>query len=103
VGAVHGALIVSERLSGLSALPDDRAAGIRRAATLLLVMVGWVMFRADVGMLSVALPRDLVVGRVLQAGWSGRPLRLRRRGRDRAVGGDLGRSRLLQPFLYFQF
>jgi alginate O-acetyltransferase complex protein AlgI len=113
-GVFHGSLLVGERLTGVNRLADDRAIVVRRAATVLLVVLGWVLFRADslgqagdfysamagfdfaplpsavdavvtpqallalaVGLCSVALPRDLVLGRVLGGEWSGRPLLVR--------------------------
>ena len=140
-GLFHGALLVGERLTGLNAVADDRAAAARRAATLLLVMLGWVLFRSNglgeaahfygamasfdfgslpsavdaavtprsllalaVGMLSFVLPRDLVLGKLIQGGWSGRPLRLRV-----AVLAVLPWAAItvaagsFSPFLYFQF
>jgi alginate O-acetyltransferase complex protein AlgI len=45
-GAYNGGLLVAERLSGVSKLPDRRLWPIRRAATFLLVVFGWVVFRA---------------------------------------------------------
>jgi len=45
-GAYHGGLLVVERLSGVARLPDDRLATLRRAGTFVLVMLGWVLFRA---------------------------------------------------------
>jgi alginate O-acetyltransferase complex protein AlgI len=44
-GAYHGALLVFERVTGIRTLAR-RAALPRRALTLVLVMVGWVVFRA---------------------------------------------------------
>ena len=46
-GLYNGVLLVGERLTGISVLPDDRFAIGRRAATLLLVVVGWVLFRSN--------------------------------------------------------
>ncbi len=46
-GAYHGALLSLERVTGLRSLPDDRAVATRRASTFVLVVVGWVLFRAD--------------------------------------------------------
>jgi len=46
-GLYNGALLVGERLTGISVLPDERLAVLRRAATLLLVVLGWVLFRSD--------------------------------------------------------
>ena len=49
-GIYHGLFLVAERLSGLRRLSDRRWIITRRAATLLIVMVGWVLFRAaDLG------------------------------------------------------
>jgi alginate O-acetyltransferase complex protein AlgI len=46
-GLFHGALLVVERRFGWAASPDDPVARIaRRAATLLLIVVGWVFFRS---------------------------------------------------------
>jgi alginate O-acetyltransferase complex protein AlgI len=140
-GLYNGVLLVGERLTGLSVLPDARWAIGRRAATLLLVVCGWVLFRADgvgqaldfyramlslepgslspavdaaatpraqaalaIGIASVVLPRDLVVGRVLQARWSGAPLASRI-----AVIALLPLAAVsvaagsFSPFLYFRF
>lgn len=47
-GAYHGALLTIERLTNQRPVGDDAPNSIpRRALTLLAVMVGWVMFRAD--------------------------------------------------------
>jgi alginate O-acetyltransferase complex protein AlgI len=46
-GLYNGALLVGERLTGISVLPDERWAVLRRAATLLLVVLGWVLFRSN--------------------------------------------------------
>lgn len=45
-GAYHGGLLVFERLTGLARLPDREFPEVRRAATLVLVVIGWVIFRA---------------------------------------------------------
>ena len=45
-GLYNGALLVGERLSGIARLPDERLAALRRSATFLLVVLGWVLFRA---------------------------------------------------------
>jgi alginate O-acetyltransferase complex protein AlgI len=140
-GLFHGVLIVGERLTGINALPDDRAATVRRAATLLLVMLGWVLFRSDglgeagefyramvsfdfgsvpsavdatvsaqsllalaVGMLSFGMPRDLVLGRVLDGEWTGRPLRLRLAVLSISPWAAITvAAGSFSPFLYFQF
>jgi alginate O-acetyltransferase complex protein AlgI len=44
-GIYHGALLIAERVTGLRAAAGWAAP--RRALTLLLVIVGWVLFRAD--------------------------------------------------------
>lgn len=47
-GTYHGALLVIERVTGQRPVGDDAPhSWIRRALTLLTVMVGWVLFRAD--------------------------------------------------------
>ncbi|WP_344952451.1 MBOAT family protein [Sphaerisporangium flaviroseum] len=47
-GLYHGALLVAERLLGWDRPPTAAWAGVlRRGATLLLVVVGWVVFRAE--------------------------------------------------------
>ena len=46
-GAFHGALLVLERVTGTGAVPvDPRRVALRRAGTLLLVVLGWVLFRS---------------------------------------------------------
>ncbi len=45
-GIYHGTLLVIERLVGVAALDEKRWAAPRRAFTFLLVVVGWVLFRA---------------------------------------------------------
>jgi alginate O-acetyltransferase complex protein AlgI len=45
-GLYHGCLLVAERLTGVSRLPDERLAAARRAGTFLLVLLGWVLFRS---------------------------------------------------------
>jgi alginate O-acetyltransferase complex protein AlgI len=140
-GMYHGALLIFERRSGIRRLPDDYASAARRAATFLLVVLGWVLFRAadvgdalavyramfaldfgalptpvdlaltsqavvalGIGLASVLLPRNLVVGRVLDGAWAGAPLLARG-----AVVLTLPLSAItvaagsFSPFLYFQF
>jgi alginate O-acetyltransferase complex protein AlgI len=47
-GAYHGVLLVIERVSGQRPVGDDSPnSWLRRAATLLAVMVGWVLFRSE--------------------------------------------------------
>ena len=53
-GLYHGTLLVIERVSGVARLPADLGAPVRRVLTLLLVVVGWVPFRA--GDMGEALP-----------------------------------------------
>jgi alginate O-acetyltransferase complex protein AlgI len=45
-GLFHGTLLVVERVTGVAALPDRAWVVPRRALTFLLVVVGWVFFRA---------------------------------------------------------
>lgn len=46
-GAFHGGLLVFERLTGVARWSEDRWVIPRRAATFLLVVFGWVLFRAQ--------------------------------------------------------
>jgi len=46
-GVFHGLLLVGERLTGIRTWADDRRVLLRRAVTLILVMMGWALFRAD--------------------------------------------------------
>lgn len=45
-GAYHGFLLILERISGVRDLGEERARAPRRALTLFLVALGWVLFRA---------------------------------------------------------
>lgn len=140
-GLYNGGLLVAERISGVRRMPDERLAIPRRAITFLIVVLGWVLFRAHglgaaehmyramasfdfgalpaavsdaltpqpvialgVGLASVLLPRRLVLGRVLQGGWSGASL-----GARVAVAATLPLAAItvaagsFSPFLYYQF
>ena len=140
-GVYNGALLVGERLTGVRTLADDRAPALRRAITFLIVVLGWVLFRASglgdagdvysamfsfdfgplpaavdqaltpepflalgIGLASVLLPRDFVLGRVVQDRWAGAPLVARA-----AVLAVLPIAAIavaagsFSPFLYFQF
>jgi alginate O-acetyltransferase complex protein AlgI len=140
-GVYNGVLLVAERLTGIATLPDEKLAALRRAATFLLAVLGWVLFRsldlgqaADVyaamfsfqggplpaaldealvtpavlallfGLASTLLPRELVMGRVVQGRWSGGPLVARI-----VVVALLPLAAItvaagsFSPFLYFQF
>ncbi len=141
-GLYYGVLLVIERLTGIARLPDERLAAIRRATTLLIVMLGWVLFRAGslgdaarvyaamlpvhfgaltpavhaalnresvaaltLGMLTVFLPRDFVLGRVvLDGNWNGAAL-----GARFAAIAILPLAAIsvaagsFSPFLYFRF
>ena len=46
-GVYHGTLLVGERVTGIRELPPERLQGLRRATTFLLVVFGWVLFRAE--------------------------------------------------------
>jgi len=141
-GLFHGVLLAFERATGLARVPDDAWRVPRRALTFLLVVVGWVFFRAaDLGraldmlrlmfvprtgevpaevttvltdqrtlvlalaLLVVLMPRDLVMGRVVDES------RTRIAGAARvaysAVGAPyaavLVAAGTFSPFLYFQF
>ncbi|HET9103441.1 MAG TPA: MBOAT family protein [Solirubrobacteraceae bacterium] len=141
-GLYHGVIIVLERLTGYARLPEDRLVAPRRALALLLVILGWVLFRAHtlgdagrvyaamlpwhfhglpatvhtavtrqtisalaIGIVTVLLPRGLVVGRLVSdAGWSLTPLLARA-----AVLVPLPLAAIyvaagsFSPFLYFRF
>lgn len=45
-GAWHGGLVIVERLTGVARMDDDRLHVVRRTLTLVLVIVGWVLFRS---------------------------------------------------------
>jgi len=45
-GLYNGGILIAERLSGVSKMTDERLAVPRRAGTFLLVVFGWVLFRA---------------------------------------------------------
>lgn len=46
-GAYHGALLIVERVAGQRPTGEASVIPLRRALTLLAVMLGWVLFRAD--------------------------------------------------------
>jgi alginate O-acetyltransferase complex protein AlgI len=140
-GLYHGALLVGERLTGIRTWADDHRVAVRRALTLVLVMLGWALFRAGsfhqaadfwramlipsggglpedvrgalntetifalaVGLASVLLPRSVVMGRLVQAEWSGRALLAR--GAVLLVlpwAAITVAAGSFSPFLYFRF
>jgi alginate O-acetyltransferase complex protein AlgI len=141
-GLYNGAVLVVERLTGIARWSDSRLAIPRRAFTLLLVVLGWVLFRATslgdaarmyaamlpihfgslapaitdaltrgpvaalvLGLASVLLPRDFVLGRVVLEGrWAGAALAARA-----AVLVVLPLAAIsvaagsFSPFLYYRF
>ena len=46
-GIYHGGFLVIERLTGMREIPEKKYRIIRRSITLLIVIVGWVLFRAE--------------------------------------------------------
>jgi len=46
-GVYHGVFLVLERLSGARNIPSEKYIAIRRVVTLLIVVVGWVLFRSE--------------------------------------------------------
>ena len=46
-GVYHGIFLIGERLTGVRYIPPDKQTVIRRLATLIIIVVGWVIFRAD--------------------------------------------------------
>jgi alginate O-acetyltransferase complex protein AlgI len=141
-GMYYGVLLVIERLSGVARWPDERLVILRRAVTIVLVVIGWVLFRSAnlaeagrvygamgsfhfaqltpavhaalnretvgalvIGLLTVLLPRDLVLGRVVLEGpWAGRALYARVATLVllplAAIAVAAGS---FSPFLYFRF
>jgi alginate O-acetyltransferase complex protein AlgI len=141
-GLYYGVLLVFERLTGVARWSDERLAAPRRAVTMLLVILGWVLFRARtlgdagrvynamlpahfmavtprvetaltretvaalvIGLLTLLLPRSLVLGRlVLEGPWAGRALALRLAS---VVVLPLAAITVaagsFSPFLYFRF
>ena len=141
-GVYNGAVLVIERLSGVARWPDERLHLPRRAFTMFLVVLGWVLFRAGtlgdagrmyaglvpihfgaiapaisqsltrepvialaIGLASVLLPRDFVLGRVVLDGqWKGPALAARA-----AVLVVLPLAAIsvaagsFSPFLYYRF
>jgi alginate O-acetyltransferase complex protein AlgI len=140
-GAYHGSLLVLERITGVRDLDDSRATAVRRLVTFVLVVLGWVVFRAQglrdagdmyqamfsfdfghlsatidsaltpqpvialaVGLATVLLPRDFVLGRVVQGRWSGVPLGARVAVVALAPLAAISvAAGSFSPFLYFQF
>ena len=45
-GIYHGVILIVERISGIRKLPAAKFQALRRAVTLLLVILGWVVFRS---------------------------------------------------------
>ncbi|HEY8745218.1 MAG TPA: MBOAT family O-acyltransferase, partial [Chloroflexota bacterium] len=140
-GVYNGTLLVIERVTGIAALDVRRLVVPRRALTFLLVVAGWVMFRAGspaealrfytamvphghyalnpflastittqvklaliVGLATVLLPPNFVLGRVLEGDWS----RWGLLARGLAVATLPYTTMLVaagsySPFLYFRF
>jgi alginate O-acetyltransferase complex protein AlgI len=46
-GLYHGFFLVLERFTGLRRIPSDRWVAVRRTATLIVVVIGWVLFRSE--------------------------------------------------------
>lgn len=46
-GLYHGFFLVVERLTGLRRFPSDRLVALRRSVTLIVVVLGWVLFRSE--------------------------------------------------------
>ena len=46
-GVYHGVFLVVERLSGIRNIPSEKYIAIRRVVTLVIVAVGWVLFRSE--------------------------------------------------------
>ena len=46
-GIYHGLFLIGERVTGIRDLPPEKHSAIRRLVTLIIVVVGWVIFRAE--------------------------------------------------------
>lgn len=46
-GLYHGCLLIIDRVTGLRRIPEQKWAWLRRCTTFILVVFGWVLFRAD--------------------------------------------------------
>ena len=46
-GIYHGLFLIIERVTGIRDLPPEKHTSMRRLATLIIVVVGWVIFRAE--------------------------------------------------------
>ena len=70
-GMYHGTLLIIERVSGLRTVdPQAPYAPLRRIATLLLVMVGWVIFRSP----DMGYAIDYLSAMLTPHGWSLAPI-----------------------------
>ena len=63
-GLYHGAWLLLERMTGLAG--NDRDRPWRRASTLLIVVVGWVLFRAE----DLTIAAEVLTAMFSPAGWS---------------------------------
>ena len=142
-GLIHGMLLAFERATGLARIADETWQWPRRALTFLLVVVGWVFFRAAdmgralemlrlmfvprfgevpaevttvltdqrtlvfvLGMLVVLMPRDLVMGKLVDEGphpWIADAARVAYSVVGAPYAAVLVAAGTFSPFLYFQF
>ncbi|MCP4623011.1 MAG: hypothetical protein GY850_05715 [bacterium] len=58
----HGAMLILERISGIRNLPAEKFQAVRRMATLLLVILGWVFFRSANISQSIQGPETVACG-----------------------------------------
>ena len=141
-GLYHGAWLVVERATGYGRGEATSVVPLRRAVTFVIVVFGWVLFRADsigqaaamlkamvvptgsglsdqvavalthqrsvvlaLALLVVLMPRDMVLGKVVDAGrgtWA-TVLRVASSWVAAPVAAMLVAVGTLSPFLYFQF
>jgi len=45
-GMYHGVFLILERITGIRDVPSEKYMAVRRATTLLIVIIGWVLFRS---------------------------------------------------------
>jgi alginate O-acetyltransferase complex protein AlgI len=92
-GAFHGGLLIVEKVTGIARWSDERWVVGRRAATFVLVVFGWVLFRAvDIGqamsfMGSMLTPTSLAIEPVMREAIT----------RENALALAIGLSSVLLP------
>jgi alginate O-acetyltransferase complex protein AlgI len=60
-GLYHGCLLIVDRVTGLRRISEQRWAWLRRSTTFILVVFGWVLFRADALPAAMAFVKVMIV------------------------------------------